>query len=202
MPERNSTSRDRLPSATGDAKESIEIIGITLAGAVTVVMADRSFTLLSALVGLIILIILRSEEFGQLEIRIYSALFALGLVIIFGYWIDMILLYVTQEFRWLSSAVGSTGHFLERIGFLPGRPDEIGEPDKFEPGPMWMTGYVTLFHILIIAVWYTLAGLMCRKRTGGNGWRCFASWWKAPSPGRIHQPFVEGRKEQGLYHEG
>jgi hypothetical protein len=184
MSERNSTSQNRLPAATGvNEKESIEIIGVTLAGAVTVVMADRSFSLLSALVGLIILIILRSEEFGKLGDRIYSALFALGLVIIFGYLLDMILLYVTQEFRWLSNGVGSTARFLDRIGFLPLRDDEIGEPDKFEPGPMWMNGYTTLFHILIIAVWYTLAGLICwqrcRKRMDGN-WRCFVTWWKAP----------------------
>lgn len=165
-----------------DSKE-FEIIGIALAGAVTVVMADRSFSLLSVLVGLIIVLILASENAKEVGVRIYSALFALGLVIILGFWMDMILLYVTQEFRWLSNTVASTAHFLDRIGFLPNRSDEIGEPNRFEPGPMWMNGYSLIFHILIIAIWYTLASLIFWRNTGGNGWRCFVSWWKGPSSG-------------------
>jgi len=145
-------------------------------------MADRSFGLLSALVGFIILLVLRSEEFGQLGAHIYSALYALGVVIIFGYFMDMLLLYVTQEFRWLSSAVASTGRFLDHIGYLPLQKDDVGQPDDFEPGPTWMSGYINLFQLLMVAVWYILAGLIYRNRTGGKGWRYFVNWWKT-SPG-------------------
>ena len=181
-------SQNRSPSATANTKESIEIIGITLAGAVTVVMADRSFSLLSAMVGFIILLVLSSDEFGELGPRIYSALYALGAVIIFGYWMDMLLLYVTQEFRWLSAAVGSIAEFLDDIGFLPLQEDVIGEPDEFEPGPMWMSGYRNLFQILMVGAWYAHAALIYRKRTGGSGWRCLVYWWKTPTQGESIHP--------------
>jgi hypothetical protein len=186
--ELNSTPSQDQSSSPNDARQSIEIIGIALAGVVTVVMAERSFTLLSALVGLIILVVLRHEDFGQVETRIYSALCALGILIIFGYWVDMLLLFAMQKMDALSRVVGSTGSFLRDIGFLPnvrfdlGDPTSgIGDPGNFRPGPVWMAGYVNLFQFLMVVSWYMLAGLIWRRRTRKNGWRYIINWWNVPS---------------------
>lgn len=181
-------SQNQSSSATGDTRQSIEIIGIALAGVVTVVMAERSFTLLSALVGFVILVILRCEDFGQVETRIYSALCALGILIVFGFWADMLLLFATQKVEALSSAVRSTGVFLGDIGFLPGASFDagdpssgIGDPDNLRPGDVWMSAYEILFHLLMVISWYLLAGLIWRRKTRRHGWRYLINWWNVPS---------------------
>lgn len=73
MSEKTSTpSQNESSSPTSDAKQSIEVI-VSSCWSVTIATAERTFTLLSAISEFIILIVLRSEELGRVEDRIYSA---------------------------------------------------------------------------------------------------------------------------------
>jgi hypothetical protein len=134
-------------------KSAFDLVALALAGGVTVLTSDGSFTLFDVMIGAVLLILLSTRDTAAMPARAYRAVWALLWVITLGFPLDFALLALSRgELRVFLDAVGG---WLRRAGYLP----RIRATDNSD----WLAAYNLMFTTAGFIIWYLLAGVATHR---------------------------------------